>query len=183
MVQQGLAFTVKSGTRASVVSTNANFCEVRFVEGDSKDRAAYMPFDMIQPDPPPKVAKSAEENRAYALWLAGEIRRQVETDRRTEEAERAGKERKMTEEQSQAQQVEAARKAAEERRRDEDVRRKAAETARKAEQAADAKLTLAKSLLRDGKADKARVRLEEIVKDYPESKAAEEARTLLKGLP
>jgi hypothetical protein len=51
----------------------------------------------------------------------------------------------------------------------------------KAEQTADAKLTLAKALLADGKRDKARQRLSEVVKDYPGTKAAAAAAELLKN--
>jgi FimV-like protein len=44
------------------------------------------------------------------------------------------------------------------------------------------KLKFAKSLIEDGKTDKARERLQEIVKKYPKSTAAEEAKELLKKL-
>jgi hypothetical protein len=52
----------------------------------------------------------------------------------------------------------------------------------KAEKAAAAKLDLARSLLRDGKSDKAKERLAEIVKLYPKTKAAEEAQKELDKL-
>jgi TolA-binding protein len=52
----------------------------------------------------------------------------------------------------------------------------------RAEQSADVKLTLAKALLRDGKQDKARERLTQIVKDFPGTKAADEAENLLRNL-
>jgi hypothetical protein len=50
------------------------------------------------------------------------------------------------------------------------------------EKTADARLTLAKSLLADGKVDKVRPRLEQIIKDFPSTKAAVEARRILDGL-
>lgn len=48
------------------------------------------------------------------------------------------------------------------------------------EQLADARLTMARSLLNDGKRDKARQKLEEIVKEFPKTKAAVTAAELLK---
>jgi len=52
----------------------------------------------------------------------------------------------------------------------------------KAEKAAGAKLDFARSLLKDGKTDKAKARLEEIIKSYPATKAAAEAKTELDKL-
>jgi hypothetical protein len=54
--------------------------------------------------------------------------------------------------------------------------------ARNVERAADAKLTFAKELLRDGKRDKAKTRLETIVKDCRGTKAADEAARMLNDL-
>ncbi len=51
-----------------------------------------------------------------------------------------------------------------------------------AEKAAAAKLVLAKDLIKDGKKDKARDRLNAIVLDYPDTAAAKEAKVLLDGL-
>lgn len=58
----------------------------------------------------------------------------------------------------------------------------AAEAKKRSEDAASAKLTLAKALLADGKADKAKPRLEQIVRDFPATKAAAEAKRILEGL-
>jgi Thioredoxin-like len=55
--------------------------------------------------------------------------------------------------------------------------------ARKVENAADAKLTFAKELLRSGKRASAATRLEQIVKDCGGTRAAAEAAQLLKSLP
>ncbi|HEV3443234.1 MAG TPA: hypothetical protein VG099_01265 [Gemmataceae bacterium] len=52
----------------------------------------------------------------------------------------------------------------------------------KQEQDAARKLTFAKTLLDDGKTDRAKARLEEIVAKYAKTKAAEEAKELLKKL-
>jgi len=52
----------------------------------------------------------------------------------------------------------------------------------KAEQDSARKLNFAKTLLDDGKTARAKARLEDIVEKYPKSKAAEEARELLKKL-
>jgi hypothetical protein len=52
----------------------------------------------------------------------------------------------------------------------------------KVEKAAATKLEFARSMLRDGKADKAKTRLEEIVKLYPTTKAADEAKKELEKL-
>jgi S1-C subfamily serine protease len=52
----------------------------------------------------------------------------------------------------------------------------------KAEKEATHKLKLAKMLLADGLQDKARTRLKEVVDAYPKTKAAEEAKELLKNL-
>jgi S1-C subfamily serine protease len=52
----------------------------------------------------------------------------------------------------------------------------------KAEKAASAKLQLAKDLAAEGKVDRARGRYEQIINDYPNTKAAAEARTLLDKL-
>jgi hypothetical protein len=54
--------------------------------------------------------------------------------------------------------------------------------AEKAEKEAAGKLELAKSLLKDGKADKAKARFQEIVDKYPTTKAAEEAKKELDKL-
>jgi hypothetical protein len=51
-----------------------------------------------------------------------------------------------------------------------------------AEKAAAQKLEFARSLLRDGKAEKAKERLRELVQAYPDTKAAEEAAKVLEGL-
>ena len=50
------------------------------------------------------------------------------------------------------------------------------------EQQASRKLRLAKDILKDGKKERAKERLEEIVAKFPETKAAEEARQLLKDM-
>jgi hypothetical protein len=50
------------------------------------------------------------------------------------------------------------------------------------EQQATRKLRLAKDILKDGKKERAKERLEEIVTKFPETKAADEARQLLKDL-
>jgi len=64
-----------------------------------------------------------------------------------------------------------------------EVAKKKSETdERTPEQQAASKLNLAKDILMDGKKDKAKVRLEEIVEKYPDTKAATEARELLKNL-
>jgi hypothetical protein len=52
----------------------------------------------------------------------------------------------------------------------------------KAEQDAARKLDLAKRLAKDGKTDKAKTRLEDILSKYAKTKAAEEAKTLLEKL-
>jgi FimV-like protein len=52
----------------------------------------------------------------------------------------------------------------------------------KNDELAATKLKFAKSLIDDGKKDKARERLQEIIKKYPKSNAAEEAKELLKKL-
>lgn len=54
--------------------------------------------------------------------------------------------------------------------------------AEKQEKAARAKLDFAKEFIQEGKKDKARERLESIVKDYPNTTAASEAKELLKKL-
>ena len=58
----------------------------------------------------------------------------------------------------------------------------AGESSDKAEQEAIGKLKLAKILAEDGKTVRAKDRLKEIIASYPETKAAEEARHLLKKL-
>jgi TolA-binding protein len=50
------------------------------------------------------------------------------------------------------------------------------------EQQAARRLRLAKDILKDGKKERAKERLEEIVNKFPETKAADEARQLLKDL-
>ena len=50
------------------------------------------------------------------------------------------------------------------------------------EQQATRKLRLAKDILKDGKKERAKERLQEIVDKFPETKAAEEARQLLKDM-
>jgi hypothetical protein len=52
----------------------------------------------------------------------------------------------------------------------------------KAEKAAAGKLELARSLLKDGKKDRAKQRFEEIVQQYPKTKAADEAKKELEKL-
>jgi hypothetical protein len=52
----------------------------------------------------------------------------------------------------------------------------------KAEKAAAGKLELARSLLKDGKTDRAKQRFQDIVQQYPKTKAAEEARKELDKL-
>lgn len=59
---------------------------------------------------------------------------------------------------------------------------KPADDADKAEMLAASRLKLAKQIQADGKLDRARERYESIVKDYPKTKAADEARELLKKL-
>ncbi len=50
------------------------------------------------------------------------------------------------------------------------------------EQQATRKLRLAKDILKDGRKDRAKERLQEIVEKFPDTKAAEEARQILKDL-
>lgn len=52
----------------------------------------------------------------------------------------------------------------------------------KAEETATARLSLAKALIEAGKTDKVKERLEDIIKMYPTTKAAEEAKKLLEKL-
>jgi hypothetical protein len=52
----------------------------------------------------------------------------------------------------------------------------------KAEQQAASKLKLAKMLQKDGLLKKAKIRFQDIIKDFPKTKAAEEARAILKKL-
>jgi TolA-binding protein len=59
---------------------------------------------------------------------------------------------------------------------------KPAEDGDKSELLAERKLTLTKVLIDDGKVTKAQERLEEIIKDYPKTQAADEARELLRKL-
>ncbi len=59
---------------------------------------------------------------------------------------------------------------------------KPAEDADKSEQLAAKKLKLVKVLIDDGKRARARERLEELIKEYPNTKAADEARELLRKL-
>ena len=80
-------------------------------------------------------------------------------------------------------QAERRRAAEEARRKKEAADRKAAEDRKKPENieaAAQRKLDLAKILAADGKTDKAVSRYREIIKDFPKTKAAEEAKRLLK---
>lgn len=60
--------------------------------------------------------------------------------------------------------------------------KKSEPSTRTPEQDASGKLQLARELLKDGKKDKAKPRLEDIVKKYPDTKAAEQARQLLKEM-
>jgi hypothetical protein len=50
------------------------------------------------------------------------------------------------------------------------------------EQQASVKLRLAKEILKDGKKDRAKGRLQDIIEKFPDTKAADEARQLLKDL-
>jgi hypothetical protein len=59
---------------------------------------------------------------------------------------------------------------------------KVEDTPEKAEQDAARKLRLAKTLEKEGVVDKAKIRYQEIVKKFPETKAAKEARELLDKL-
>jgi FimV-like protein len=62
------------------------------------------------------------------------------------------------------------------------AKEKPVDDADKAEQDAKRKLNFAKTFIDDGKTAKAKERLEEIVAKYPKTKAADEARALLKNL-
>jgi hypothetical protein len=59
---------------------------------------------------------------------------------------------------------------------------KPAEEGDKSEARAASKLKLAKQLIDDGKGAKAKERLEELIQEYPRTKAAEEAKQILKKL-
>jgi restriction system protein len=61
-------------------------------------------------------------------------------------------------------------------------REKAAKAEQQAEQRASARLKLIRQLIEDRKIDTAKFRLEKLIEDYPKTKAAEEARQLLKRL-
>lgn len=62
------------------------------------------------------------------------------------------------------------------------IRKTELDDAAKMEKTAETKLELARSLLKDGKKDKARQRFQEIVAQYPTSKAAAEAKKELEKL-
>jgi hypothetical protein len=61
-------------------------------------------------------------------------------------------------------------------------REKAAKAARVAEQRATSRLKFAQQLLEAGKKEDAKFRLQKLIEDYPDTKAAAEARQLLKRL-
>jgi hypothetical protein len=116
-----------------------------------------------------RAKELAEEEAAQKAHEAA--RAKVEADRRAaEEAAQKAAEAAKAKKEADRRAAEKAKKAAEE------AAKKAAE-----EKTAEAKLTLAQALLPDAK-DKARARLEQIVKDHPGTKAADEARKLLDKL-
>lgn len=71
-------------------------------------------------------------------------------------------------------------KAREDRQRENDKARAEKEAAVKNEKSAEGKLKLARIFLKDGKRDKYRATLKEVVEKYPDTKAAAEAKDLLK---
>jgi hypothetical protein len=64
----------------------------------------------------------------------------------------------------------------------EKAKEKPEEDGDKAELVAASRLKLIKQLIDDGKADRAKMRLQDLLKEYPKTKAADEARELLKKL-
>jgi hypothetical protein len=79
--------------------------------------------------------------------------------------------------------AERTRRETEEKARQEaEEREKAAEAERLAERRASAKLGLIQQLIKDGRIDTAKFRLQQLIRDYPKTKAADEARQMLKRL-
>ena len=111
-------------------------------------------------------------------------KRETEAERSAREAASAVKAkeeqaRKETESKRQREAAEKAARLAAVQKEADDARREAAAKV-KAENAAEASLALTKDLIRLGKTDLIRQRLERVIKLYPDTAAAKEARELLK---
>ncbi len=109
-----------------------------------------------------------------------------EKNARVAEAARIQREQKEKEERLQRKQIERDERA-EEDRKDAQARRAAAEERDKREKEdrekkAAAKLTLAKGFVASNKTDIARKRLRDVISEFPDTSAAEEAKELLKNL-
>jgi len=125
-----------------------------------------------EPDPahtPDKVASRPEPSPAEK---AKQRQEEEEKQRHAEEEKQ-----RLADEEKKRQEAEAARKVKEKEEAEAKAKQKEAE---EREKIAARKLDFAKSVLSAGKKERAKERLEEIIKEFPETKAAQEAMELLK---
>ncbi len=111
---------------------------------------------------------------AQAVWLEPRLQLRLFPERRGPTPGDADKEPARPKKEHPDQQTEAAAKAK--------ARQAEAEAAKGDEDRATRLLKYAKDLLADGKTEVAKIRLEKIIEEYPDSKAAAEAKKMLKGL-
>jgi hypothetical protein len=121
--------------------------------------------------PAPEAFQNQEKGKRDELFLDPEKAKQDELDRDQEQARKRRDERRQRAEAKRREQEEANKRAAEERKKPENV-----------QAAAASKLKLIKTLIENGKMEMVQQRLEQLIKAYPNTAAAREARTLLDSL-
>jgi hypothetical protein len=138
----------------------------------SQAAAKVRPADPVKPSAAPAEASSAARGTPPATQHGQDA---VPEPPAQSPEEREADQAKVAAERTRREAEEKARQEAEERE-------KAAEAERLAERRASAKLGLIQQLIKDGRIDTAKFRLQQLIRDYPKTKAAEEARQLLKRL-
>jgi hypothetical protein len=173
MVDRGDAFLVDEGTHAKVTALRDGVCEVTILEGKAKSRTGLISPEWATPEASPARPLTAAEkkrNKADILRAAAFLRSEEPALAKLRK-ERDDSVAKEIANKKAAADAEQARKAELKKKED-------------AESAAAGKLTLAKSLLADpATAARGRQRLAEIVRDYPGTKGAAEAKEMMEARP
>lgn len=178
MIKRGDVFIAKAGTRAKVTAIRPSSCEVMILDGKGKGRTGLISAEWGKPvanEGKPVGAADRERNRTEMAAVAAFLRSEAPTLAKARKARGdavAADAKRITDEAD----------AKEEAKLREATAKKKDDARKGAESAADGKLTLAKALLRDGKTERGRQRLGEIVRDYPGTKGAVEAQKLLDGM-
>lgn len=175
LVNAKLAFIVQSGTKARIIDKGFLTSEVRILEGNHFGRSGFLPSEFL-------VAIDAVKEEQEQQQL--ERLNQIEAAEKKQLEEQKQQEQMNLEIARRKEANEALRKAAQEAREREKMLEKERldKKAAEDEDKANELLKHAKRWLNEGNKELAVIRLKDLLKRFPESKAAPEGRQLLEKI-